>query len=65
MIMEQNYLEVYSRYDSWRANNIPVFRVNEEFVPTSLEMHQGVTSAPPPLAEVDLLSQMEKYGIGT
>jgi hypothetical protein len=36
MVIERNWLEVYP-YTKWGGNaNLPVFRVNERFVPTEL-----------------------------
>jgi len=45
MITERNYLDVYT-YDSWRANNIPIFQDGQTFVPSSLMMQESVTVAP-------------------
>ncbi|XP_070580775.1 DNA topoisomerase 3-alpha-like [Ptychodera flava] len=64
MIIARNYLDVYP-YDKWNAKVIPVFQQGEEFQPTAIEMVDGETSPPPLLTEADLISLMEKHGIGT
>ncbi|XP_038064080.1 DNA topoisomerase 3-alpha-like [Patiria miniata] len=64
MIVARNYLDVYP-YDKWNAKVIPVFQQGETFQPRSIEMAEGETSPPPLLTEADLISLMEKHGIGT
>ncbi|KAJ3093186.1 DNA topoisomerase 3-alpha [Quaeritorhiza haematococci] len=64
MIIERNYLEVYP-YEQWNANNIPLFQVGERVNPSSIEMRDGKTSPPSLLSEADLISLMDKSGIGT
>ncbi|KAL4352053.1 hypothetical protein GQ457_06G035210 [Hibiscus cannabinus] len=64
MILERNYLDVY-RYESWGASMIPTYTVGQQFIPTSLTLDTGVTRPPPLLSEADLLSCMDKAGIGT
>ncbi|KAK9765124.1 DNA topoisomerase, variant 3 [Basidiobolus ranarum] len=64
MIIARNYLEVYP-YDRWSGNTIPVFSEGEQFMPDSLEMSEGKTSPPSLLTEADLISVMDKNGIGT
>ncbi|XP_022774853.1 DNA topoisomerase 3-alpha isoform X2 [Durio zibethinus] len=64
IILERNYLDVY-RYESWGGSMIPTYTVGQQFVPTSLTLDMGVTRPPPLLSEADLLSCMDKAGIGT
>ncbi|CAB3368498.1 Hypothetical predicted protein [Cloeon dipterum] len=64
MVLERNYLEVYI-YDRWSDTEIPVYNVGEQFVPTTLDFRDGETSAPNLLTEPELISLMEKHGIGT
>ncbi|ESO84774.1 hypothetical protein LOTGIDRAFT_236127 [Lottia gigantea] len=64
MIIGKNYLEVYP-YERWNAKEIPVYNVGDKFEPSSIEMVSGETSAPPLLSEADLISLMDKHGIGT
>eukprot|EP00268_Persea_americana_P023587 TRINITY_DN23151_c0_g1_i6.p1 TRINITY_DN23151_c0_g1~~TRINITY_DN23151_c0_g1_i6.p1 ORF type:complete len:239 (+),score=52.97 TRINITY_DN23151_c0_g1_i6:1054-1770(+) len=44
---------------------IPNYLFGQQFVPTSLTLDSGVTRPPPLLSEADLLSCMDKAGIGT
>lgn len=64
VILEKNYLEVYT-YDKWNGNEIPEFHEGEQFVPDTLNMEAGKTTAPKLLTESDLISLMEKNEIGT
>ncbi|KAL2651189.1 hypothetical protein R1flu_019317 [Riccia fluitans] len=64
MITARNYLEVYI-YDSWGQSNLPTFEIGQQFVPDSLTLDSGMTQPPPLLSEADLISLMDKAGIGT
>ncbi|KAK7939409.1 hypothetical protein WMY93_002735 [Mugilogobius chulae] len=64
MIIARNYLDVYV-YDKWSAKVIPVYEQGSQFQPTAIEMMDGQTSPPQLLTEADLISLMEKHGIGT
>ncbi|XP_058851749.1 DNA topoisomerase 3-alpha isoform X1 [Acipenser ruthenus] len=64
MIIARNYLDVYP-YDKWYAKVIPVYERGSQFQPTTIEMLDGETSPPQLLTEADLISLMEKHGIGT
>lgn len=64
IIQELNYLEVYP-YEKWNAKEIHNYANIKTFDPSSLEMVEGQTSAPNLLTEADLISLMEKNGIGT
>lgn len=64
IILEKNYLEVY-HYVKWNAKEVPKYNNNEEFVPESVMMTDGRTCPPQLLTESELLSLMEKNGIGT
>ncbi|GAB67598.1 DNA topoisomerase III alpha [Plasmodium cynomolgi strain B] len=63
-IVKKNYLEIYI-YEKWNDKIIPPFQVNQEFYPYSLLIEEGITQPPKYLSECDLLSLMDKYGIGT
>ncbi|KIJ68114.1 hypothetical protein HYDPIDRAFT_83606 [Hydnomerulius pinastri MD-312] len=63
-ILARNYLDVYP-YDKWTGKEIPEFREGEEFVPTSCDIKDGRTTAPTLLTEADLVTLMDKNGIGT
>ena len=64
VIYERNYLDVYI-YDRWSGKEIHNYECGNTFVPTELALHEGSTSAPNLLTEADLISLMEKHGIGT
>ncbi|KAM8844721.1 DNA topoisomerase 3-alpha isoform 2-T3 [Spinachia spinachia] len=64
MIIARNYLDVYP-YDRWSAKVIPVYVQGSQFQPSAIEMADGQTSPPQLLTEADLISLMEKHGIGT
>ncbi|XP_053327854.1 DNA topoisomerase 3-alpha [Spea bombifrons] len=64
MIIARNYLDVYP-YDKWNTKIIPVYEMGSTFQPTTVEMVDGETSPPQLLTEADLISLMEKHGIGT
>ncbi|OJA20077.1 hypothetical protein AZE42_02477 [Rhizopogon vesiculosus] len=64
IVLQRNYLEVYP-YDKWAGKEIPNFEEGEEFVPTVCELKDGQTSSPSLLTEADLVTLMDKNGIGT
>ena len=64
IISERNYLQVYV-YDKWNGNLLPEFEAGEKFVPTSCELKDGSTTEPSLLTEADLVSLMDKNGIGS
>ncbi|KAF3440617.1 hypothetical protein FNV43_RR18901 [Rhamnella rubrinervis] len=63
-ILAKNYLDVY-RFESWGGSVIPTYVLGQQFVPTTLTLDSGVTRPPPLLSEADLLTCMDKEGIGT
>lgn len=62
-ILARNFLEVYV-YDKWIDKEISEFREGEEFIPTVCELKEGQTSSPDYLTEADLVTLMDKNGIG-
>ncbi|KAM0753285.1 prokaryotic type I DNA topoisomerase [Meredithblackwellia eburnea MCA 4105] len=64
VVLERNYLDVYI-YDKWDGNLLPEFEVGETFEPTACEVKEGETTRPSLLTEADLVSLMDKNGIGT
>ncbi|XP_053988911.1 DNA topoisomerase 3-alpha isoform X1 [Hylaeus volcanicus] len=63
-IIERNYLNVYI-YEKWSDKAIHVYQERQVFKPTSIDMIQEETSPPQLLTEADLISLMDKFGIGT
>lgn len=63
VVTARNYLEVYP-YDKWNTKEIPEFREGETFQPTVCELKEGVTTKPNLLTEADLVTLMDKNGIG-
>lgn len=62
-IVAYNYLEVYP-YEKWSTKEIHAYEQGQTFTPTSIEMVEGQTSAPNLLTEAELISLMDKHGIG-
>lgn len=63
IIKEKNYLTVFV-YDKWTEHSLPEFVEGEEFEPTVCEIRHGETSKPTCLTEADLVTLMDKNGIG-
>ncbi|CAH8590611.1 unnamed protein product [Schistosoma intercalatum] len=64
MILALNYLEVYI-YDQWAEKDMPVFQLGEWILPDNIQILTGQTCPPPLLTEADLISLMDRHGIGT
>lgn len=62
-ITERNYLDVYV-YDRWESSEVGDFEVGAG-VENNLEIRDGKTTKPEYLSESDLISLMDKNGIGT
>lgn len=67
MIVERNWLEIYHPWERWSTGQgeIPRLEVGSRVRPASLLMKDGRTTAPLPLSEVELISLMDRNGIGT
>ena len=63
VVREKNYLNVYI-YEKWTGHTVPDFQEGEEFEPTVCEIREGATSKPNYLTEADLVTLMDKNGIG-
>ena len=63
IVLERNYLDVYP-YDKWNDNELPNFIEGEEYLPSEVELRDGQTTKPNLLTEADLVSLMDKNGIG-
>ena len=64
MILELNWLDVY-KYEKWNAVKVPVCKIGDKFTPKKLLMVEGRTTPPEPINESDLITEMDKNGIGT
>lgn len=64
IVVERNYLDVYP-WDNWGGPALPEFRQGERFMPDKIEKKEGETTRPKLLTEADLVSLMDKNGIGT
>lgn len=60
----RNFLDVFP-YENWGGPGLPEFQEREHFVPTELTMEEGETTRPKLLTEADLVSLMDRNGIGT
>lgn len=67
MIEEQNWLEIYHPWERWSTGQgeLPKVQVGTRITPISLIMKDGRTTPPLPISEVELISLMDKNGIGT
>lgn len=67
MILERNWLEIYHPWERWSTGQgeLPHLEVGSRIAPSSLLMKTGTTTAPQPLSEVELISLMDRHGIGT
>ena len=63
VISAKNYLEVYV-YDKWSDKDLPEFAEGERFMPSVCELREGQTTKPQYLTEADLVTLMDKNGIG-
>ncbi|KAL0581930.1 DNA topoisomerase [Marasmius crinis-equi] len=63
-VTERNYLVVYP-YEKWNDNELPDFEEGNEFEPAVCELRDGQTTKPSYLTEADLVTLMDKNGIGT
>ena len=57
-------MNVY-KYEKWTAVKVPVCKIGDKFTPKKLLMVEGRTTPPEPINESDLITEMDKNGIGT
>lgn len=67
MILEKNWLEIYHPWERWSTGQgeLPALQVGSRIVPSSLLMKDGTTAPPQHISEVELISLMDRNGIGT
>jgi DNA topoisomerase-3 len=67
MVLEKNWLEIYEPWERWSTGQgeLPRLQVGSRVTPHSLLMKEGRTSSPLPLTEAELITLMDKNGIGT
>lgn len=63
MVKERNYLDVFP-YDKWSDKELPNFDQGQEFMPSVCELKESQTTRPNLLTEADLVTLMDKNGIG-
>ena len=63
-VIERNFLDVYP-YVKWCDKELPNYEEGSSFMPIEMLQHEGTTTAPALLSEADLITLMEKHGIGT
>lgn len=63
-IIERNYLDIFT-YDSWNEKKINDYILNEKVSLDGLEVSEGCTVPPELITEPELISLMDKNGIGT
>ncbi len=64
IVTQRNYLEIF-RYERWTGNVLPLWEVGQTVQPTSIQLREGHTTPPSLLSEPELISLMDKEGIGT
>lgn len=67
MILERNWLEIYHPWEKWLTGQgeLPPVQVGSRIRPASLLMKSGRTAPPQPITEVELITMMDRNGIGT
>ncbi|CAJ0565798.1 unnamed protein product, partial [Mesorhabditis spiculigera] len=64
MVEDPGYLEVYP-YEKWSDKSVGRYELGETFTDHQVRMIESKTEPPPLLTEADLITLMDKYGIGT
>lgn len=67
MILHKNWLEIYQPWERWSTGQgeLPPLQVGSRITPTSFLMKEGRTGPPQLISEVELISLMDRHGIGT
>lgn len=64
IVTHRNYLDIF-RYERWAGNVLPLWEVGQVVRPLSIDLRAGHTTPPSLLSEPELISLMDKEGIGT
>lgn len=64
VISDRGYLEIFP-YDRWSDKQLPTMRENQTFMPTGILLKESETRPPSLLSESELISLMDREGIGT
>lgn len=67
MVLERNWLEIYHPWERWGTGQgeLPPLQIGSRIQPSSLLMKSGRTNPPTPISEVELITMMDRNGIGT
>ena len=67
MVLEKNWLEIYHPWERWSTGQgeLPELQIGSRLTPSSLLMKSGRTTPPDPISEVELITMMDRNGIGT
>jgi DNA topoisomerase-3 len=67
MIVERNWLEIYAPWERWPTGQgqLPPLEVGSRITPSSFTLQDGRTVPPRLLTEAELISLMDRNGIGT
>eukprot|EP00397_Hematodinium_sp_SG-2012_P007781 GEMP01007831.1.p1 GENE.GEMP01007831.1~~GEMP01007831.1.p1 ORF type:complete len:880 (+),score=215.84 GEMP01007831.1:91-2730(+) len=64
IVTDRGYLEIYP-FDRWGSQALPPFELNQTLPAASIDLVESTTKPPELLTECDLLTLMDKNGIGT
>jgi DNA topoisomerase III len=67
MVLEKNWLEIYHPWEEWGTGQgeLPHVEIGSRVTPFSLLFKEGCTTPPQPISEVELITLMDRNGIGT
>ena len=67
MILERNWLEIYAPWERWSTGQgqLPPLEIGSRITPSSFMLQDGRTVPPRLLTEAELISLMDRNGIGT